>query len=83
LTNILAVGGNAVITADENTTLGQLSIDYPGIAISVEPESVSALVKGIQQALDLEMPNQIAQKYAQQFLDKENILSKFMQNFKS
>jgi colanic acid biosynthesis glycosyl transferase WcaI len=83
LTNILAVGGNAVITADENTTLGQLSIDYPGIAITVEPESVNALVKGIQQALDLEIPNQIAQKYAQQFLDKDNILSKFMQNFQS
>ena len=83
LTNILAVGGNAVITADENTTLGQLSKEFPGIVLAVEPESVSALVDGIQQALELEIPNQVAQTYAHQYLDKEKILSKFMKNFES
>ena len=83
LTNILAVGGNAVITADENTTLGQLSIDFPGIAVIVEPESVNALVNGIQQALEMEIPNQVAQTYAHHFLDKEKILSNFMKNFES
>ena len=83
LTNILAVGGNAVITADENTTLGQLSKEFPGIVVTVEPESVSALVDGIQQALELEIPNQVAQTYAYQYLDKEKILSNFMKNFES
>ena len=83
LTNILAVGGNAVITADENTTLGRLSKEFPGIAVIVEPESVTSLVNGIQQALDLEIPNHVAQTYAQQYLDKENILSNFMKNFES
>ena len=83
LTNILAVGGNAVITADENTTLGQLSKEFPGIVVTVEPESVIALVHGIHQALELEIPNQVAQTYAHQFLDKEKILSNFMKNFES
>jgi colanic acid biosynthesis glycosyl transferase WcaI len=83
LTNILAAGGNVVITADENSTLGQLSIEFPYIAVIVEPESITALVNGIQQALEMEIPNQVAQTYAYQFLDKEKILSNFMKNFES
>lgn len=51
LTNILAVGGNAVITAEAHTELGQLCETFPGIAVCVEPESVEALVAGIRQAL--------------------------------
>lgn len=51
LTNILAVGGNAVITAEAETELGQLCDSYPGIAVCVEPESVPALVTGIERAL--------------------------------
>ncbi len=49
LTNILAVGGNAVITAEAHTELGQLCQTFPGIAVCVEPESVEALVAGIRQ----------------------------------
>ncbi len=41
LTNILAVGGNAVITADADTTLGRLCAEHPGIALRAEPESAS------------------------------------------
>ncbi|MFV9372759.1 WcaI family glycosyltransferase, partial [Raoultella ornithinolytica] len=36
LTNILAVGGNAVITAEPETELGQLCGAHPGIAVCVE-----------------------------------------------
>lgn len=39
LTNILAVGGNAVITAEAHTELGQLCENLSGIAVCVEPES--------------------------------------------
>ena len=78
LTNILAVGGNAVITADSHTTLGQLCQDYPGIAICVEPESVTALAHGIQMALAMPTVNKIAQLYAQQHLDKHEVLSRFI-----
>ena len=77
LANILAVGGNAVITADNFTTLGGLCIDHQGIAVLVEPESVGDLVRGLELALSMPIPNPIARAYAQKFLDKENVLSLF------
>ncbi|TDX26937.1 colanic acid biosynthesis glycosyl transferase WcaI [Modicisalibacter xianhensis] len=78
LTNILAVGGNAVITADPETNLGMLCSDYAGIAVRVEPESVDALVEGIERALAMPEKNTIATGYAQEFLDKDKILSRFL-----
>ena len=80
LTNILAVGGNAVITADSSTTLGRLAIDHLGIALIVEPESVSDLVWGIEKALNMPRPNRVAEAYAQEFLDKDQVLSKFFRD---
>lgn len=77
LTNILAVGGNSVITADADTTLGQLCRDYPGIATCVEPESLPALLHGIEQALQQPLPNAVAQGYAQEHLDRERVLARF------
>jgi len=81
LTNILAVGGNAVITADRETTLGELTQDWPGIACCVEPESISALVVGIEEVLSMPSPNRVALDYAEKHLDKSVILNKFMDNF--
>lgn len=78
LTNILAVGGNAVITAEPETELGQLCRDYPGIAVCVEPESVDALVTGITQALAMPENNTVACEYAERTLDKENVLRQFI-----
>lgn len=78
LTNILAVGGNAVITADPDTTLELLCVQYSGIAALVEPESAEALLAGIQQALKMPIPNQVAIKYAHEFLDKDQILERFV-----
>lgn len=78
LTNILAVGGNAVITAEPETELGQLCDAYPGIAVCVEPESVNALVGGIQQALTMPKVNTVAREYAERTLDKENVLNQFI-----
>ncbi|MFH7799499.1 colanic acid biosynthesis fucosyltransferase WcaI [Enterobacter cloacae] len=78
LTNILAVGGNAVITAEAETELGQLCDSYPGIAVCVEPESVPALVTGIEQALTMPKVNTVAREYAERTLEKENVLSQFI-----
>ena len=78
LTNILAVGGNAVITSDPETTLGQLCIEHPGIAVCVQPESLSALCEGISKALSLPRHNTVAKAYAEAFLDKESILRRFV-----
>ena len=77
LTNILAVGGNAVITADTSTALGKLPLNHPGIAVVVEPESVEDLVFGIEAALRMPYPNQVAQDYAEKFLDKDRVLTRF------
>ncbi len=78
LTNILAVGGNAVITAEAHTELGQLCDNLPGIAVCVEPESVPALVAGIEQALTMPKENGVARDYAERTLEKENVLSQFI-----
>ncbi|EAV1200944.1 colanic acid biosynthesis fucosyltransferase WcaI [Salmonella enterica subsp. enterica serovar Denver] len=78
LTNILAVGGNAVITALPHTELGQLCARYPGIAVCVEPESTDALVNGISQALAMPKNNTTAREYAERTLNKENVLRQFI-----
>ena len=77
LTNILAVGGNAVISAATTTTLGILCEDFPEIAVLVEPESAKSLVTGIEKALSLPIPNRVAQSYAKKFLNKDIILKRF------
>jgi colanic acid biosynthesis glycosyl transferase WcaI len=83
LTNILAAGGNAVVTAEKETELGQLTVKFPGIYTLAEPESLPAFV----QALDAELSrigegdnswNRIAREYAEQYLNKDAILSKFL-----
>lgn len=78
LTNILAVGGNAVITAEAPTELGQLCDDNPGIAVCVTPESVPALVEGIEQALMMPKQNTVARTWAERALDKEHVLNQFI-----
>jgi len=78
LTNILAVGGNAVITAEPDTELGQLCLTTPGIAVCVEPESVDALEEGIHRALMMPETNTVAREYAERTLEKENVLRQFI-----
>lgn len=78
LTNILAVGGNAVITADPTTTLGMLCLANPGIGALVEPECALALIDGIERCLTMPVPNPIAITYAETFLDKDLILTRFV-----
>jgi colanic acid biosynthesis glycosyl transferase WcaI len=87
LTNILSVGGNAVVTAEKDTELGQLTVKFPGIYTLAEPESLPAFI----QALDAELSligsngngyNRIAREYAEQHLNKDAILSKFLDNMR-
>lgn len=78
LTNILAIGGNAVITAEVDTELGRLCHLYPGIATCVEPESVEALHAGILESLTKNRDNHIARSYARDFLSKEKVLTHFL-----
>lgn len=85
LTNILSAGGSAVVTAEKDTELGQLTVKFPGIYTLAEPESLPAFI----QALNIELGrisesgnsyNNIARKYAEQHLNKDAILSKFLDN---
>ena len=78
LTNILAVGGNAVITAEADTELGQLCDAFSGIAVCVEPESVDALADGIQRCLQLPEHNIVACEYAERTLEKNSVLNQFI-----
>ena len=77
LTNIFAAGGNAVITADKDTSLGILCSKYDGIATLVEPESVTALHKGILRSLKMSKLNSVALGYAQNNLDKAVVLNHY------
>lgn len=79
LTNILAVGGNSVITAARDTTLGALCLKFDGIATLVEPESTDALHEGILSSLNMPKFNSIARQYAQEYLDKSVVLTRFIQ----
>ncbi|MCO7509739.1 glycosyltransferase WbuB [Serratia fonticola] len=80
LTNIFAVGGHSVITAEKDTELGILCENNKGIAVLVEPENVLELVRGIRNCLKNNTDNQIARSYAKKYLDRDNILISFITN---
>lgn len=78
LTNILAAGGQSVITAEADTELGMVCRDNEGLAVLVEPENELALEKGIRKCLQLPKFNQVAQLYAENNLAKENVMASFL-----
>jgi colanic acid biosynthesis glycosyl transferase WcaI len=75
LTGILAAGGLALVTCLPGTTLYDL-ITTAEMGIVVEPESVSALRDGIENALamDTERLRYHARKYAEENLSKTTLL---------
>lgn len=78
LTGILACGGLAIVSAVEGTTLFQVVTDHK-MGILIEPESVDALVAGIDQAINVDNSDikAKARAYAEKYLEKEHILAKF------
>ena len=80
LTNILSIGGHALVTAEADTELGRLVEQYPGIYSCVDPENTEAFVDGLNQLLDknLMKHNKVARKFAEEFLAKDEILDKFV-----
>jgi len=79
LTGILASGGFSIITADQDTELGRLVDEHPGIAVRAEPEDADALAAAVQRILETVRGtgriNQVARKYAERTLDQQVILS--------
>jgi len=81
LTNILAVGGHAIVTANEDTELGQLAKAHPGVLELCPPEDVNALAQLISAATEAgkeaRVFNAKARQYAEDYLDRDKILAVF------
>lgn len=78
LVSILSVGGIAVVTAEASSTLDKLITTHQ-MGWVVEPENPEALLEGIQQVLNNGPAYNIkanARRFAEENLDKENILRK-------
>ncbi|MBD2753298.1 WcaI family glycosyltransferase [Spirosoma validum] len=80
LTSILAAGGCALVSAVPGTTLYDVVATHQ-MGILIEPESVQALIAGIDKALteDTTHYRQQARAYARQYLSKDEILQQFEQ----
>ena len=81
LTGILAAGGTAIITADEDTELGRLVRSNPGIAVLVPPENPEILRKALLSELSnrgiFSGYNRVAREYSERYLAKNIVLSQF------
>jgi colanic acid biosynthesis glycosyl transferase WcaI len=84
LTNILSAGGHALVTAEPDTELGKLAERFSGIFHCVEPENTEEFIAGLTSLLNsnLATHNQIARKYAEEYLAKDKILDKFVDDLK-
>ena len=85
LTNILSAGGRSVVTAEVDTELGQIEAKYPGIYTLADPENLDAFIAALDTELNKidqndESHNVIARNYAESNLNKDAILSKFLDN---
>lgn len=82
LTNILAAGGHALVTAEQDTELGKISALCPGIYQLVEPEDPTAFIQGLAALLatDTKATNQLARHYAVENINKDKVIQRFIQN---
>jgi len=81
LTNILAVGGYAIVTANEDTELGRLAKAHPGVFETCPPEDADTLARLIGAAAktgrEASVFNAKARQYAEDYLDRDKILAVF------
>jgi colanic acid biosynthesis glycosyl transferase WcaI len=84
LTNILSAGGHTLVTAEPDTELGKLAERFSGIFHCVEPDNTEAFITGLTLLLNsnLATHNQIARNYAEEYLAKDKILDKFVDDLK-
>jgi colanic acid biosynthesis glycosyl transferase WcaI len=81
LTSILAVGGLPLVTANEGTTLYNVIKTHDmGIIIPAEDEEklVEAIISSASDDIDTKRRN--ARKYAEKYLDRDNILPEMLEN---
>jgi colanic acid biosynthesis glycosyl transferase WcaI len=82
LTNILSAGGHALVTAERSTELGLIAAKHEGIFHCIEPENTTAFIAGIMHLLNLDLTthNIVARNFAEANLDKDKILTHFVEN---
>ncbi|WP_426370155.1 WcaI family glycosyltransferase [Pseudocolwellia sp. HL-MZ7] len=80
LTNILSVGGHALVTTEADTELGKLAEKHEGIFHCVEPENTQEFIKGLTYLLESATNecNKVARTFANGFLAKDKILDNFL-----
>ncbi len=81
LTNILAVGGIAIVTAEENTELGQLALGDKPCVYRCDPENVADLLVAVQVLQsDVELHESIsecAKQYAETYIEMHKVLKEW------
>lgn len=79
LVNIMAVGGAAIVTADEDTELGRLARRKPPCVLRCDPEDADALAKAICHLRENESERRglgcAARDYAREHLSKDRVLA--------
>ncbi|RFZ85776.1 colanic acid biosynthesis glycosyltransferase WcaI [Mucilaginibacter terrenus] len=86
LTTILAVGGASIVTASEGTSLHEMvtAYDFGYVVKSQDKDMQDILVK---QILDIKLDGELqrkrenARKYALEYLNVDNVMGKFVDNF--
>ncbi|WP_286263340.1 WcaI family glycosyltransferase [Thalassotalea atypica] len=80
LINILSAGGHAIITAEENTELANISKANPGIYHCIDPEEPCLLIQTIEALLnvDTQKCNEIARHYAEVNFGQQHIIDNFI-----
>lgn len=81
LTGILAAGGCSIVTATHGTSLYEI-VEENNMGILCEPESVQELKMAIEKALysDTAVVRTNARTYAENYLNKDKILSRFLKS---
>ena len=76
LTNILAIGGNLIVAAENDSEIGRLIINTPSIGKLCQPENYEALAEAISSfsSVSLAKPNDKAQQLSDRLFDKQKIL---------
>jgi len=77
LTNIFAVGGRVIVTAEPGTELGRLADRNPDVLTLCPPENVISLAEKIQETVEAKGGgyNPKARQYAETYLEHGKILS--------
>jgi len=77
LTNIFAVGGRVIVTAEPGTELGRLADRNPDVLTLCPPENAISLAQKIQEAVEAKCGgyNPKARQYAETHLERGEILS--------